>query len=135
MQVNAAGGTDLGSGLPPYDSFVLGGPFMLSGYQIGQFSGQRVAFGSLKYYNQILRLPSLLGSGVFAGGSLEAGQINGLYLPPGGSTGTLYSGSVFIGAETFLGPAYFGYGYGWGGNVSNSGTFYLLLGSPWGGPL
>lgn len=135
VQVNAAGGTDLGSGLPPYDSFVLGGPFMLSGYQIGQFSGQRVAFGSLKYYNQILRLPSLLGSGVFAGGSLEAGQMNGLYLPPGGSTGTLYSGSVFIGAETFLGPAYFGYGYGWGGNVSNSGTFYLLLGSPWGGPL
>jgi NTE family protein len=134
VQLNAAGGTDLGSNLPAYDSFILGGPFRLSGYRIGQFSGQKFAFGSLMYYNQVLRLPSLLGSGVFAGGSLEAGQMNGLYLPPGGSTGTLYSASAFIGAETFLGPAFFGYGYGWGGNVSNSGTFYLLLGSPWGGP-
>jgi NTE family protein len=134
LQVNAAAGTDLGSDLPAYDSYILGGPFRLSGYRIGQFSGQKMAFGSLMYYNQILRLPSLLGSGVYAGGSLEAGQIDGQYLPAGSSTGTLYSGSLFIGAETFLGPAFFGYGYGWGGNVSNSGTFYLLLGSPWGGP-
>jgi NTE family protein len=134
VQVNAAGGTDLGSNLPAYDSFVLGGPFRLSGYRIGQFSGQKYAFGSLLYYNQILRLPSPLGSGVFAGASLEGAQMNGLYAPAGGSTGTLYSGSLFIGAETFLGPAFFGYGYGWGGNVANSGTFYLLLGSPWTGP-
>jgi NTE family protein len=130
VQLNALAGTDLNSGLPSYNSFVLGGPFRLSGYRIGQFSGQRAVFGSLLYYNQILRLPSLLGSGVFAGASIEAGQMNGLYAPAGGSTGTLYSGSLFISAETFLGPAYFGYGYGWGGNVSNSGTFYLLLGSP-----
>jgi NTE family protein len=130
VQLNAIAGTDLNSDLPAYNSFILGGPFRLSGYRIGQFSGQRVVFGSLVYYNQILRLPSLLGSGVFAGASVEAGQMNGVYAPAGSSTGTLYSGSLFIGAETFLGPAYFGYGYGWGGSVSNSGTFYLLLGSP-----
>jgi NTE family protein len=135
LQVNAIAGTDLNSDLPAYDSFILGGPFRLSGYRIGQFSGQKMAFGSLVYYNQILRLPSLLGSGVFAGGSFEAGQIDGQYAPAGSSTGSLYSGSLFIGAETFLGPAFFGYGYGWGGNVSNSGTFYLLLGSPWAGLL
>lgn len=131
VQVNAAGGSDLGSDLPPYDAFVLGGPFRLSGYRIGQFAGQNMAFGSLVYYNQIRRLPSLLGSGVYAGASVEAGRVGGLNTVSGASTGTLWSGSVFIGAETFLGPAYLGYGYGWGGNVSSSGTFFMLVGSPW----
>jgi NTE family protein len=131
LQVNAAGGSDLGSDLPPYDAFVLGGPFRLSGYRIGQFAGQNMAFGSLVYYNQVLRLPSLLGSGVYAGASAEVGRVTGLNTVSGASTGTLWSGSVFVGAETFLGPAYFGYGYGWGGNVSSSGTLYLLVGSPW----
>ena len=41
-------------------------------------------------------------------------------------TGTLWSASVFLGADTILGPAYLGVGYGggshWGG--------YLLLGAP-----
>jgi NTE family protein len=130
VSLNVAGGTNLGSNLPAYDSFILGGPFRLSGYRIGQFSGQKMAYGRVSYYNQVLRLPSLLGSGVYVGATAEAGRMDGLYAPPGGSTGTLWSGSVFVGADTFLGPAYFGYGYGWGGSTSSSGTIYLLLGAP-----
>ncbi|HSD52771.1 MAG TPA: BamA/TamA family outer membrane protein, partial [Burkholderiales bacterium] len=121
-----AGGTDLGSGLPPYDSFVLGGPFRLSGYRIGQFSGKNMAYGRLSYYNQVLRLPSLLGSGVYLGATAEAGSVGGVYTQGGASTGTLWSGSIFVGAETFLGPAYVGVATAGGGN----NTFYLLLGAP-----
>ncbi len=120
------GGTDFGSGLPAYDSFTLGGPFRLSGYRINQFSGDTMAYGMLRYYNQILRLPSLLGSGVYVGLSAEVGQMNGLYTQGGASTGTLYSGSLYVGAETFLGPAYLGVGYGGGGNTAG----YFLLGVP-----
>jgi len=130
VSLNLLAGSDLGSNLPAYDSFVLGGPFRLSGFRIGQFSGQKMAYGSLSYYNQILRLPSILGSGVFLGATAEAGQINGQYAPAGTSTGTLYSGSIYVGAETFLGPAFIGYGYGWGGNVNSTSSFYLLLGVP-----
>jgi NTE family protein len=130
VAASLAGGTDLGSGLPPYDSFVLGGPFRLSGYRIGQFSGKNLAYGRLSYYNQVLRLPSLLGSGVYLGATAEAGRVGGLYTQGGASTGTLWSGSIYVGAETFLGPAYIGYGYGWGGNTQSSSTLYLLLGTP-----
>jgi NTE family protein len=131
VAATVSGGTDLGSGLPAYDSFSLGGPFRLSGYRIGQFSGKNMAYGRLSYYNQVLRLPSLLGSGVYLGATAEVGRMGGVYTQGGASTGTLWSGSIYVGAETFLGPAYLGYGYGWGGNVGDSGTFYMLLGSPW----
>jgi NTE family protein len=38
----------------------------------------------------------------------------------------LYAGSIFLGASTFLGPAFLGLGYGEGGRTS----VYLLLGIP-----
>ena len=98
----------------------------MSGYRINQFSGDTMAYGMLRYYNQILRLPSLLGSGVYVGLSAEAGSMSGLYTQGGASTGTLYSGSLYLGAETFLGPAYLGVGYGGGGNTAA----YFLLGVP-----
>jgi NTE family protein len=121
------GGSDFGSGMPYYDAFTLGGPFRLSGYRINQFAGEATWFAMARYYHQILRLPSILGSGVYVGASAEAGRMNGLYTEGGISSGNLYSGSVFIGAESFLGPAYVGVGWGGGGNVSA----YFLLGVPW----
>jgi NTE family protein len=121
------GGSGFGSDLPAYDAFTLGGPFRLSGYRINQFAGDATAFAMLRYYHQILRLPSLLGSGIYVGASAEVGRMNGLYTESGSSSGTLYSGSAFIGAESFLGPAYLGVGFGGGGNV----TAYFLLGVPW----
>jgi NTE family protein len=127
INATLAGGTDLGSGLPPYDAFLLGGPFRLSGYGINRFAGDTTGYAMLRYYNQILRLPSLLGSGVYVGVSAEAGRMNGLYTQGGISSGNLYSGSVYLGAETFLGPAYLGVGYGGGGNAAA----YFLLGVPW----
>jgi NTE family protein len=119
------GGTDFNSNLPAYDAFLLGGPFRLSGYQIDQFAGQKMAYGSLRYYNRILRLPAPLGSGVYLGASGEVGRMDGLN-DGRSTTGTLWSASIFIGAETFLGPAFFGFGTGGGGN----NAVYLLLGAP-----
>ena len=93
--------------------------------RLNQFAGREYAFGRLMYYNRILALPDLLGSGVYVGGSAEVGMIrdrfDGLATP-----GTLYSGSLFVGADTFAGPAYLGAGFG------NAGAFsvYLLLGAP-----
>jgi NTE family protein len=59
------------------------------------------------------------------GGSLEAGEMHSRFdgLPFGG---TIWSGSVFLAADTFAGPAYFGLGKGEAGRYS----LYLLLGAP-----
>jgi NTE family protein len=111
--------------MPAYESFTLGGPLRLSGFRVQQFAGRQYAFGRAMYYRRVLAMPDLLGSGVYAGASAELGwikdRVDGLPSP-----GTLYSGSLFLGADTFAGPAYLGVGFGTGGNFS----VYLLLGAP-----
>ncbi len=111
--------------MPAYETFTLGGPLQLSGYRIGEFSGNRMAFGRLMYYNRTLPLPDLLGSGVYLGVSLEAGRLQNRLdgLP---ERGTVYSGSIFLGADSFLGPGFFGVGFGEGGRIG----VYMLLGVP-----
>jgi len=125
FQAIAYGGTNFGTNLPAYDSFVLGGPFVLSAYAIGQFSGQQAAFGSLRYLDQVKRLPSPLGSGVYAGASLEVGRVNKLDSGTN-TTRTLESASIYLGAATFLGPAWIGAGFAPGGIKS----LFLLVGVP-----
>ena len=125
VSLNASGGTDFGSDMPAYESFTLGGPLRLSAFRVNQFAGREYAFARAMYYRRIFALPEILGSGVFAGASAEVGTMRDRFdgLP---SAGTLYSGSLFLGAATFAGPAYFGAG------VGNDGAFsmYLLLGAP-----
>ncbi|HSE00725.1 MAG TPA: patatin-like phospholipase family protein [Burkholderiales bacterium] len=125
LNLGVSGGTDLGTDMPAYDTFTLGGPLRLSGYRINEFSGRRTAFGRLMYYNRTISLPEILGSGVYAGASLEAGQVRTRFdnLSTGG---TIWSGSAFLAADTFAGPAYFGIGLGESGRWS----LYLLIGAP-----
>jgi NTE family protein len=125
INAQVSGGTDLGSNMPAYESFTLGGPLRLSGYRIDQFAGRKFAFGRVMYYNRTLPLPDILGSGIFVGGSAEVGtttdRFDGLASP-----GTLWSGSAFIGADTFMGPVFVGLGLGTSGNWS----LFFLLGAP-----
>jgi NTE family protein len=125
FSANVAAGTDLGSDMPAYEAFTLGGPLHLSAYRIGEFSGRRMAFGRVMYYNRALPLPDILGSGVYFGGSLEAGKVRNRF-DTVADTDTKYSASIFLGADTFAGPAYFGLGGAPGGRYS----IYLLLGVP-----
>jgi NTE family protein len=123
FQVTAAGGTDRDTDMPAYDTFSLGGPLRLSGYHIDEFAGRNMAFGRLLYYNRAVKLPTILGSGIYVGGSLEAGRTTGSISD---TPGTVWSGSVFLAADSFLGPGYLGLGYGEGGRWA----VYLLLGIP-----
>jgi len=125
VNIKVTGGTDFHSDLPGYETFTLGGPLRLSGYRIDQFAGRRYTFGRLMYYNRAVPLPDLFGSGVFVGGSIEAGQMQGRTQEQP-IAGTIWSGSVFLAASTFAGPAYFGFGLGENGHYS----VYLLLGVP-----
>jgi len=120
-----SGGTARGSDMPGYESCTLGGPLRLSAYRVNQFAGRECEFGRLMNYNRTFPLPEILGSGVCAGGSAEAGRTTDRFdgLP---SAGTLWSGSIFLGADTFAGPAYRGFGIGHSGNWS----LYMLLGAP-----
>ncbi len=66
-----------------------------------------------------------IGGNIFAGGSAEAG--NTWQQRAAVSGGDLVTaGSVFVAADTFLGPFYLAYGRASGG----ASSFYLYLGRP-----
>ncbi len=127
LNVHAEGGTDFDSGMPAYESFTLGGPLRLSAFRMNQFAGHEFAFARAMFYRRVFALPDLLGTGVYVGASAEIGRIRDRYQQQLQQLqGTLYSASVFLGADTFAGPAYIGAGVGNGGAVSA----FLLLGAP-----
>lgn len=110
-----------GTGLGRY---TLGGFQNLSGYKPGQIEGNYLLFGRLSYYYRLPMQP-VLTRGLFAGATLEAG--NAWELRGDVSLRDVRSGgSVFLGADTALGPLYFGL---YTAPRGHSGV-YLLLGRP-----
>lgn len=105
--------------------YTLGGVQRLSGYEPDQLSGNRLAFSRLTYYRRLNQQP-VLTRGFFAGATLELGN-------------TWHDGqplhwqdlrratSAFLGADTGLGPLYFG--LSWAPQVPGVGL-YLKLGRP-----
>jgi len=128
---NALLGRSLGDAdLPFFDSFTMGGFQKLSGYDRGRFRGLNVAFGSLGY-RRVVRPPLGLELGgildrMYAGASLEAGRLR-QSVDPLTPDGTYYSGSLYIGADTLIGPMFLAFGQGEG----NNRAVWLAIGRPW----
>ncbi|MCB1045084.1 MAG: patatin-like phospholipase family protein [Acidobacteria bacterium] len=100
----------------------VGGLFTLSGYPRDSIAGRYGGTTALLYLFRFMQLPQAIGSGVFAGASLEAGN---LWTDNDIDTGDLlYSGSVFVGIDTVLGPVYFANGF----NDHGNNELYLYVG-------
>ncbi|MBK1621649.1 patatin [Lamprobacter modestohalophilus] len=125
LTLNLRGGSAFGDEMPYYDQFPLGGFLKLSGYANEQFRGNKYAFGSLVYQHQLATLTPPLGKGLYLGASLEAGRLWEVdeKLSP---EETRYGSSLFFGADTWLGPFYFGLGLSGDGDT----TGYVILGKP-----
>ena len=124
FNLGAKAGGKIGSNpLPRYDQFLWGGFLQQSGYATGQLAGESLQYGRILYYQRIMR--GTLLEGAYGGMSFEVGKI-GHPLVPGNSEGVLRSGSLFVGADTLIGPAYLGYGRAQDG----SSNFYFYLGRP-----
>ena len=106
------------------NNLTLGGFLNLSGLRTDQLDGKYLALGRVVYYHQVGSLP-IIGRGIFAGGSIEAGNVwqqrNDV-----SASGLRTAGSVFLAADTWVGPFYLAYGRASGGQSS----FYLYLGRP-----
>ena len=126
LVLTARGGRTLGGELGTNDLYTLGGFLNLSGYQLGQLTGDAFALGRAVYYYRITRLPALV-DGLFVGASLESGRIYERRATlPQSNTGFVVAGSVFVAADTALGPLYLAYGHAEGGY----NALYLFLGRP-----
>jgi len=100
--------------------FQLGGFLHLSGFNNDALSGQHSALLSGVYYKRFERIKFLPW---YIGGSLELGNVwedrSDISVDS-----AIASGSVFLGADTPIGPFYMGYGHAEGGNSS----LFLFLG-------
>jgi NTE family protein len=125
LLLNLRGGSAFGDQMPYYDQFPLGGFQKLSGYANEQFRGNDYAFGSLVLQHQLTTLTPPLGKGLYLGASLEVGRQWDVIdeLNP---SKTRYGSSLFFGADTWLGPFYFGLGLSGEGDTAG----YVILGKP-----
>jgi NTE family protein len=118
-------GTTRDEDAPLYDQFTLGGFLNLSGYGSNELRGQNYGLIKLAYYHRVRgSLTSVLeGVPVYTGISIEAGNVWD-DLNDADIDSMLAAGSVFVGADTPVGPLYLAAGYGEGGRAS----LYFYLG-------
>ena len=107
-------GTSFGSDLPAYDTFELGGFARLSGLEPGALRGDDLAMFVAGARHEIARLVPPLGGAVVLGLQGELGATWWQADEPAVND-LLFGGAAYLGAETFLGPVYFGYGLTEGG--------------------
>jgi NTE family protein len=121
----AGAGTDFGGGAPNYDLFTLGGIGQLAGFQEQELRGHEYGFGRIAYLRKVTDLQTLLGQSLYAGVSLEAGN---MYDRVDGAAagGAIFGSSVFFGGRTPLGPLLITLGYAEGGHRAA----FLQLGRP-----
>jgi NTE family protein len=121
----AANASDIISGTETIDNaYTLGGFLRLSGLHENQIYGSRGGLARFMYYRELTTFN--LGSmtqRMYAGFSAETGNVYNTGDPVTWASLRL-SGSIFIGADTVLGPAYLGYGYAQGGEQSA----YIIIG-------
>jgi NTE family protein len=112
--------TTLDDNAPPESLFRTGGFLHLSGYGPNQLSGQHAGLASVAYYRRISDMKLLP---AYLGGSIEYGNAwqdsSDIALDNG-----IFNGSLFLGADTPIGPLYLGLGLAEGGKH----TAFLYLG-------
>jgi len=112
--MGASGGSNLGSDIPFYDEFSLGGLFSLSGFREGQLSGRAFGVARLGYYRTAGRFPGKQSHALYVGAWAEAGKL-WEDTPEASVSNLLHTGTVGLGLDTFLGPIYLAYGRADGG--------------------
>ena len=118
-------GSDLHTALPAYEQFALGGFLSLAGRRQGELRGDNIFDAHLVYAHHAYNLVSGLGKGLYFGAGLDAGNV--WQSGQRATFGSLqYGASLFMGADTILGPLYVGLGAGSAGNL----TWFLFLGIP-----
>ena len=122
LVLNFSGGYSFDDDAPFERWFRLGGLGRLSGLAPDQLSGRHLILASLAYYR---RLNSLDIFPVYAGFTLEAGNV-WEYSDDIGLDDLRYSASIFLGADSPIGPVYLAYGH----SDNGDNAIYFYVGNP-----
>ena len=124
LELGAKAATALGDALPVQARFPLGGLFNLSGFARDRLSGKNLLLGRAIYYRTLTSpTPELLDIPIYLGASFEAGNVWERQSQVG--LGSLrYANSLFVAADTYIGPLYLAVGRA---NLGETAV-YLFLG-------
>ncbi|HEX7374648.1 MAG TPA: patatin-like phospholipase family protein [Steroidobacteraceae bacterium] len=108
LWVTVAGGSDLGSNLPPDRAFALGGPGSFPGFELGEMRVGGYWTAGTGYLWKFKDMMTIRGQALYAGIRLEAGST---YNRIDGENGDdIYSGSLYLTGRTLVGPLTVGVG-------------------------
>lgn len=120
--LNYAGGYSFDDAAPVERWFRLGGFGRLSGLVPDQLSGRHTALGALVYYRTLADVKL---AQAYVGATLEAGNVWN-YKSDIALDDLRYSASIFVGANSPIGPVYFAVGHSDNGDTSA----YFYVGNP-----
>ncbi len=119
-----AGGSDLGTDLPPDRTFALGGPGSFPGYELGEIRARDYRTTRASYLWKIRDILSIRGQALYAGLGLEAGRaydrVDLVY------DDMLYGASIYLTGRTMVGPLTLGFA----ATTTDSWSLWLSVGRP-----
>ncbi len=126
LMAGLSGGLDLQGTAPVQELFHTGGLFNLSGYHPDEFAGRSYGVARIIYrYRLGQNAAQLFQLPLYAGGSLEVGEV--WPRRPGYDLSSLtVSTSVYLAADTILGPLFLAYGR----SDTDRQSLYMFFGRP-----
>ncbi|MDB5037906.1 MAG: hypothetical protein JWQ35_1434 [Bacteriovoracaceae bacterium] len=125
--LSASGGASLGTEVPLYDEYLLGGFRSLSGYREDELRGQDFGVGRVGYIYRLPFPPTVFWSRMFLGLWGEAGNVWSRKRDIDFSD-LRYAGTLGAGFDTKLGPIFLAYGQ----SGSDHQQFYISVGRTFG---
>jgi NTE family protein len=125
--LSASAGGNLGSEIPLYDEFLLGGFRSLSGYREEELRGQHFGVGRVGYLYRLAVPATFFWSRVYLGAWGESGNIWNRKKDIDVEN-LKYAGTLALGLETKLGPIFLAYGQ----SGSDVRQFYISVGRTFG---
>jgi NTE family protein len=128
--VTLAGGSDLGTDLPPDRSFMLGGPGSFPGFELGELRVTDYGSASGSYLWKVKDIMSIRGQALYAGVRLSAAWIDGRLeesvLPGFDEDDSIFGGSIYLAGRTQAGPLTIGLG----ATSTDSWSLWIAVGRP-----
>src|SRR5215471_16768985 len=123
LWLTAAGGSNLGSALPPDRAFSLGGPQSFPGYSPGEVRAGKYWTVQGNFLWRVADILPILNQALYGGLGVEGGHVYERVDPV--PDGSLYGVSLYIGGRTPVGTVTLGVG-----RASGSWATWITLGTP-----
>jgi len=102
VYLRASGGSSFGALLPVYDSFTLGGPVSMPGFNVGELRGSNYWSGHASYLRRVADISYVFGQALYAGLNFTAAKMDDrVGLAP---DDPVYSTGFVMAGRTPLGP-------------------------------